>query len=442
MKINNNILSETQKNFQFSQLKTNVWLNVFVLIIFAWFYFLFLSWELQIVQQNKDALQQAYDRFTNMEKKGLTLWELTATFPEDKQDQKMLVQNGWNELYQSIFANNTTKNYLDFLKEKEAYISELKQTDFIQQRDLKISKALPIFEEKGNGDLGTLTEVEFSSYFERLFRTFWLGYDGQVSFSNMELLNPEDLKNQKNSYTPQIYFNEMTFKIDGKKWDIIDFLYFVENVWNISIVNNDGNEDVAFHTDNVIQKQFFSAYRGWTKNIYENMMMEIVNLKMSDSFDSSDSANAISNIWKPSIAYLTYLKSSNNLSEEFGVEVTFRFYVRGIPLYKKESDIKNVLDRYTKLNSDIKSLLQKSKNRSLQKSNIKMIEVVNTLTSLDLYMTNLDTKIKSIRVWINQKANIEWLYKEAYSINKDLDIINKNYLEAKNITEQTQNIKK
>jgi hypothetical protein len=48
----------------------------------------------------------------------------------------------------------------------------LKQTDFIQQRDLKISKALPIFEEKGNGDLGTLTEVEFSSYFERLFRTF------------------------------------------------------------------------------------------------------------------------------------------------------------------------------------------------------------------------------------------------------------------------------
>jgi hypothetical protein len=234
----------------------------------------------------------------------------------------------------------------------------------------------------------------------------------------------------------------MTFKIDGKKWDIIDFLYFVENVWNISIVNNDGNEDVAFHTDNVIQKQFFSAYRGWTKNIYENMMMEIVNLKMSDSFDSSDSANAISNIWKPSIAYLSYLKSSNDLSEEFGVEVTFRFYVRWIPLYKKESDVKNVLDRYTKLNSDIKSLLQKSKNRSLQKSNIKMIEVVNTLTSLDLYMTNLDTKIKSIRVWINQKANIEWLYKEAYSMNKDLDIINKNYLEAKNITEQTQNIKK
>jgi hypothetical protein len=33
----------------------------------------------------------------------------------------------------------------------------------------------------------------------------------------MELLNPEDLKNQKNSYTSQIYFNEMTFKIDGKK---------------------------------------------------------------------------------------------------------------------------------------------------------------------------------------------------------------------------------
>jgi hypothetical protein len=71
-----------------------------------------------------------------------------------------------------------------------------------------------------------------------------------------------------------------------------------------------------------------------------------------------------------------------------------------------------------------------------------MIEVVNTLTSLDLYMTNLDTKIKSIRAWLNQKANIEWFYKEAYSINKDLEIIAKNLSEAQNIVTQTRNIKK
>lgn len=442
MKNNNTILSETQKNFQFSQLKTNVWLNVFVLVIFAWFYLFSLSWDLQVVQQNKDALKQAYDRYTNMEKNGLSLAELTASLPAEKEDQKMLVQNWGNELYQSVFKNNTNKNYIEFLKEKEAYISELKQTDFIQQRDLKVSKALPIFEEKWDGVPGTITELEFASYFQRLFRTFWLGYDGEVSFSNMELLKPEDLNNQKNSYTSQIYFNEMTFKLNWEKWDIIDFLYFVENVWNISIVNNEGNEDVSFYTDTVLNRKFYSAYRRDNANIYENMMMEIVNLKMSESLDTSDSPNNIPASMKPSLSYLSYLKSSNDLSEEINIDVTFRFYVRGIPLYKKESDIRIILDKYTKMNGDIKQLLQESKNRNLQKTNVKMIEVVNTLTSLDLYMTNLDTKIKSIRAWLNQKANIEWFYKEAYSINKDLEIIAKNLSEAQNIVTQTRNIKK
>jgi hypothetical protein len=127
------------------------------------------------------------------------------------------------------------------------------------------------------------------------------------------------------------------------------------------------------------------------------MMMEIVNLKMSESLDTSDSPNNIPASMKPSLSYLSYLKSSNDLSEEINIDVTFRFYVRGIPLYKKESDIRIILDKYTKMNGDIKQLLQESKNRNLQKTNVKMIEVVNTLTSLDLYMTNLDTKIKSIR---------------------------------------------
>lgn len=419
----NTTLTDAQKSYQFSQLKRNLVLNIGVLVIFIGVYGFYFSPKLAEIEALEGSLVAQAQEYQTIKKQGLSQAQLLSFLTEKQSEQKDLIEKSGEELYQSIFTNTTQKEYLDFLKDKETALGQLKNSDFLAKRDEKLSASLPFFGDGVDSSVWVLSDLSYISYLERLLRTFNLTSEQNLTIWELELVNPDEIKNVKNAYSAQIFYIPLDLNVRGRKADIVDFLHFIQHVWNVTLVQENSAEDLVFHTDNVINKNIFTTTQPTSNNIYENMIMDVTSVSFSNYIDESDSQR--SPVQKSLLGFINFIKNSNNATQVIDAQMSVRFYVRGMPLYKKESYIQSVISDFETLKKDVQVSLQKAKNRTLQKTNVKLIDVENALTSLQTYVNTLDPKIKTMRVGMTQKANVENVYEQAFLLRKELGVIQK-----------------
>lgn len=391
-------------------------INWFILIIFLIFIFVYVKPWFSEVKQNKEILLSDLSTYENIKKNGVDYQTLKTLVPATDKDLKNIIENMWWDFFKTSLTNKTAWDYLTFLDKKEDYVNDLKKEDFLKNRDNKVSDVLPFYTDWEEMEW-SITELWFLNYVESLLRTFSLKTSSQIWVWNLIPVN-ESAQANKEWLSSQIFYTDLQLNLEWKRSDILDFLYFAQNVWNVSIETKKDKQDITFYKDSVLNKKF-----SWTKkdNIYENRIMDIVSIGMSDYIDAS---TTLRTQWQKSIEwFISFIKNSPESADAFSVEVTLRFYLRWLPTYKIQIFVQSVLDQYDSLLKDVKKTLWTAQNKSLVKSNTQLLSVSNSLKSLDTYFTDSANKIKELRMQFMKKQNLDTIYYQASDLKYELDSI-------------------
>lgn len=447
-------ITNNQKKYILDQYKKNLVLNGIILFIFIWVYFIFISWELSAIKSQKDVLRTEITSFKNMETKWLTYQEVLAKIPAEQSDLKQLFEQSWPQVFKQTFENTTWEKYLDFLSKKEAEILEFSNDNSIAQRDRKLSIALPFYWEwvesviSGTGESQKsqevrLTDLGYINYVERLMRSFGLVTNSPISLWNAVLVDEQVLNDTESSLSSQIFYLPLTLDIEGRKSDVVDFLHFIQHVWNISIVNKGDNfQDIEFHKDDIVKKRISWSSNTQPYNIYENMIANVQNISFQNFIDASTSQTALrSESSRTTNWFVNFIKTSSNANQAFKVQVDLRFYVRGLPAYKKDSYVLSLVDDFEKVTKEVNESLSQAQNRNLLKLNTEMIEVVNSLQSLSIYTKNNQPKFNNFRQAVMKKENTDAVFKNAYKAEQELRLIKQLLDKNQQILTKTTNIK-
>ncbi len=432
-----------QKKYQLNEYKKNIFLNMWIFVVFILTYGLYLSGELSLVKANKSALQQEMNSYKDIQKQWLSYEQILASIWNEEADLKKMFEeseksNTQESVYKNIFWNTTDKNYLDFLSEKELNIWEYLQDESIQNRNQKLSIALPFYGEAVDSvirrtwswssnelqDISEvrLTDVGYVNYIERLMRSFSLVTHSPISVGNAVLVDEKELENTQNSLASQMFYIPLTLDIEGRKADVVDFIHFIQHVGNISIVSKDEDfQDIEFHRDSVVQKRIiWDPVKPWY-NIYENILTDIKSIQFEEFLDSSTTQRP-STGEQNALSFLQFIKGWPNANQAFKATIELKFFVRGLPIYKKDSYVLSVVEKFQTLSWKIALTTSRVNSQNILKTP-EMVEVANSLKTLSMYVQNNTPKFHHFRQSFEKREISDTLFKQAYKAEQELDVI-------------------
>lgn len=418
--------------FSESVLYNKLALNWIFLLIFILVLIFYIVPEYKLFNQNKINFSNNYNNYLEVEKNWIW-YDLLKSLNKDND----IISKMWEDFYNNSLINNTNWTYLQFLEWKKQEIEEIKKSNLIVERDKKMSKVLPFYTDWIDTEW-SMTDLWFINYVERILKTFSIKTTSKIWLWN---ITPLDSKNKNNKdLSSEIFYSDLNLDLTGRKSDILEFLYFINNVWSIEIQNNKNIQDIAFYKDNFLNKVLAWDKKDINYNIYKNPIIDIQNINLNKYIDDSGSLirkEALTTTqWL--IAFIKELPSAN---EEFNVELTLRFYFRGYPNYKIENYAQSIVNKYEELSSDIKkSILQASKYHWI-KTNPKILTISSILENLDSYMTDNQGKIKNLKANLNKKQDLVNIYHTANDLNYELEIILAKYKESKQELDKILNIK-
>lgn len=357
---------------------------------------------------------------------------------------KEIIRNSWNsedlkidsniswmvkEIDENFYVNNlkNTKeaDYETFIKKKiEQY--KWDKTNF-DKLDIT-SKVLPLYDKEVKEE-NHLSEFEFINYIESIISTFNLTYKNPIWIQDVTYLDDYKLSDSDNSFDKWISRIQIDLDLVWRKSSILDFLYFVENVWKITI--NYDNWELFVNKPEKNNKIFnFVEKRLWEDrfkkinnyNIFNNQIIDIETIEMKDDIDSSDFNISMTEKWTE---FLTNLKE-NQEREKYELKVKLNFYVKWLPKYKVEEFNKNFNSKLSKLESTITTLLSNTKISSLDKqklSNLKTsVSNIKNSTSSKSEQKNDNSLIQSFQNNNLYFEVLEWYEKELEKINEKINI--------------------
>ena len=428
------------------------------ILLFAWFNYFYP--EYLKIENKKIELEEKYKKYEILKSKWLQFEKfnkLHSSLWKEKISNNISLKNTLNQFnkedYDKNFINTWSGYYLDFFKkqEKEINIKKLEQEKSGVLNVIK--KILPYYTEDSSIAKGSLTDFKFINYIENILNNFNLQYKWVVWIKQLSAVNTfnslwhkKEIKTQ-NQLEWEIYSFVLNFDLTGKKKNIIDFIYFIENSWNISIwdsanivIKKASSKNYFFNNDGLKIKNNFSDisnYFKWNEKIYDNLFIEIETIKLKDYLDSSKLPTHY-NKWKTFISFIKW--DNNQINEKYNINISLKFYVKGQPIYKIKDFIKNISVRHKKLTSIINVWIQYwEKNKAnlgySQKISLKKLK------SYNLYLKNINKNIK----WLSDIKKQLWnRYKQAKSYSDVFDEIDKNLdVYLKKISENIyQNYKK
>jgi hypothetical protein len=133
--------------------------------------------------------------------------------------------------YTKHFKNDTNNTYLAFLEiKKEEFNNPILQQRFKQKQE-QIVKLLPTYSEvhlEDNDNI--LSDFKFINYMEAILQTFSLDYSNEIGLNDVVLLEEYSENDSKSKLNTSIYYIPVGLDIKGTKYNIINFLYFLEKV--------------------------------------------------------------------------------------------------------------------------------------------------------------------------------------------------------------------
>lgn len=392
-------------------------------ILHFWFYFIALisltvyvfSWiipKIKDIELNKTELQSTYSDLQNV----ISVWPNFEEFKDSmssNENSTLYVKEVLNNIdwdfYDNILVNTTDSKYLEYLDTLKEKYSE--KTDYEDKLNMT-SWLLPFYSEIYNDDsLNILTDYRFINYIESIVETFNVSFEDSIWIESLEPVEWYSVSVWDSSLEKNIYSIPLDLSIEWTKESILNFIYYIENVWNVSMI--DGNLELDSSIDNDFSNFKNKIIKGqkpsYDYNIFNNQIIDITKVVFPDYIDSSfeplDNNNST-----------IYNILNTQWREYYSADISLNFYIKGIPVYLLEEYIDSVIVKFSKTKIAVLDAL-KSETISSNKRKELLVMQKNIITIGK-------SEIIEIQKAKSEKENIDSAYKNAYILNQTLD----NYL--------------
>ncbi|MFK7780253.1 MAG: hypothetical protein QM490_03810 [Candidatus Gracilibacteria bacterium] len=385
----------------------------FVLIVgLAFFLITSIIPEILKIEKDKTATKELYSNIERVSNAGLDFNEFKKFSNSGEKDRVLLeiLKNMSEDFYATNLINNTEDSYKEFLEQKIEELSSPKNMAIINDQTKQISTILPTYSIPAI-DLGgdSLSDYKFVNYIESILETFGLSTKSSIGINKLKLVEEYmGTNNSGDSLDSNIFYIPLSLVLKGDKAGILDFLYFVENVGNVYIDNDEIvlSEEYGFLSQNGRKKvlegeKYIPGY-----NILNHQMIDIEKISMEQHIDSSY-------IDREEKDFKDFIIESQG-EEIFEINVNLMFYVKGQPAYKTEEFINNVFNKHVAtiglISDTLKDVtLGDSLRRKLIQQNVSL--------------NQMNKEILSIKKALAKKEKIDELYKRAMKLDEIIDPI-------------------
>ncbi len=375
----------------------SLWIILFLLITLIFF----ILPKLKEISNEKEDVKNKIQSIKNVSIKGLSYSEFNSMKGTVQNNAYLmsLLKKTDEQFYNLNFVNNKQwEDYNSFISKKTNEINKSEKD--ISYKEIKESykSILPTYVENNyENEEWVMTDLKFITYIESILYTFNLEMANKnLTIWNLNLL--PDYNNEKGSpLDTTIFYIPYTFDITWKKSNILDFIYFLENVWSIKITDD---AKIEVFEDNFINKSL-NWFDEW--NILRNEIIDIEKIEISDYIDSWLETKGNENL-------ITFIKRTQ-WNEKVAIKIDVRFYVKWLPNYKIQESIDKLVARFDGLKKDF----EKAKNDKKLSADEKV-----TITRGIWYLKELEITINEIK---KDKNDLNNVYKKTLDVNKLLDLL-------------------
>lgn len=357
----------------------NIFFGFFTVIVVIIFFFYVVP-GVSEVSSKKQELAQLKEKYDNYKKNWVPISEIKNSLSGldlewvDKLKLNSIFKEITDDFYNKNLKNTKEADFRAFINKK---IKTYKD-DAWNDEKLKItSKVLPLYDKDFWGK-ERLTDFEFINYIESIISTFNLKYNNPIWIKDVVYLEDYKITNNDNSFDKWISKIPVEFDITWRKADVLNFLYFIENVWKVDvnfesgeIIINTPKENKNFDFKNM---KLDSVKADENYNIFNNQIMDVEFIEMQDDIDSSDNELVITESWNE---FINYIKN-NQEKESFKIKLKLNFYVKWLPKYKVDEFNKKFDTKLSDLDKEVTKMLWDWTINQTDKQKLKNIK-----TSID-----------------------------------------------------------
>lgn len=410
-----------EKKWKIRKVKGVVISFVFFLLalLFLSIYFINITvQEIKDINKKKEDTKEIYNNIQKITNKWINYNDFVKNSKDiDKSNYiNEIVSNIKKDFYNKNFINEKNTRYSNFITNKKKEINSKENIEKKERSNKKISKILPYYTENYTGiDEQYLTDFKFINYIESIIETFnlknessWIWIKWVVMVDDYYIW--EQKQQQQQSLENNIFYIPLSLNLSWTKENIINFLKYIENVWNINItktkdlniINNDilllGWKKIILKWDN-----FTESY-----NIYNNQAISIDKLEMKDYIDTY--------YWTRNDAIsLNDFVKFNEWRQKYEINISLKFYIKWIRNYKMEEMINKFLEIYKLTETIVSTNLKNPRNEA---------EARSKFNSINNYLKEISNDINMIKKNVRKKEDLENLLKKVLTYEKILFNIN------------------
>jgi len=406
------------------------------ILIFSWIIFMLNSYfypEYKKIEDKKTDLENIKNEKLELSKYWLKYEKFKLLFNKNKKTNWEYINNIYSDptkefksTYISNLVSSWTGSYNDFILKLDEKIEERKED--LSKSNIKevVEKILPFYKSSSNFKDKWITDFEFINYIENILYNFQLEYEWNIWITNLVSEEEKNNKQKNSELSWNIYSFNLPLKITWTKRDIINFLYYIENIWSVSFTKKWDSikiKEMSYYNVLIDNKwktknndfKDMEAIFNWKKDIFNNILVTIDSINFNDYIDNS---LQIRKIKKES--FISFLKKWQ-WDEEYNIDIKLKFYVKWQEIIKIKNYINKTINRYNIIKTSLFSWIKYWKNIKTKKTNsinysIKQIEKYSS------YILSIDKDIKELSDSKKIKNEIWNLYKKSENYNRIFEL--------------------
>ena len=387
-----------------------------LIIIILYFFISYIVPSIKDISLLKSSVSATYLDINRIKKEGVNYSEFNENIKSviqqtnvDKTEDNLYL----SEILKSIdenFYNENIKNSTD--KDFNIFIDDLSKkysnSSTFDNKVEVISKILPVYSEEVS-DLwdNALNDFKFINYIESIAETFNVNFTNSIWISELKLLDNYSVWVWDNNLDTNIFYIPLTLDLNWTKSSILDFLYFVDNIWKIELdkdqninIKNDLNKDFLDFKNKVLKWQIKDEWY----NIFNNQVFDIESVEFDNYIDSSFDLN------EPKVSFISNIKNTQ-WRDLIKVNVSLRFYIKWIPIFKIENFVRDFIADLKKMKSEVESYLSKLWQDSTKSK--KLTEINATLNQIQINIIPWIQKTLSTKVGLDEAFRQVNIYKKS-----------------------------
>ena len=374
------------------------------------------------IEAEKETTKTTYDTLVSLKKDGISFGDFNTMKSQASLNsyQNELLSAVDVNFYNESFDNTSNEDYLKYLENLKKELDNPVEQEKFKEKEDQIIKILPPYSEYDvNGENNLLSDFKFINYVENILATFGLDYKDEIWIKQLQILEEFSNNWEISALDTNIYYIPLSFDLEGSKYNIINFLYYLENVWNVKIAENEltlhsqNEDDFLYRGVKIMLKSdqklstIKSEYDNY--NIFENQLIDIQSISFGEYIDSWEgtSSNTITSL-------ATRLKETQ-WDETIKINLELNFYVKWVQNIKIITHIKSYIDYFNTTKSIITKQMSDNTLNSIEK---------NIVTKLNADIKEMSNKLKDITASISKQENLNETLSDVNKYTNVLHIMN------------------